>query len=53
MLIKICKISKLSFNQYLDKRYQCRRASEMWNNGYALEELEQKLIKILKTALSL
>lgn len=44
---------KTKFNQYLDKDTSVVVLPEMWNNGYALEELEQKLIKILKTALSL
>lgn len=42
---------KTKFNQYLDKDTSVVVLPEMWNNGYALEELEQKLIKILKTAL--
>ena len=41
---------KTKFNQYLDSVVVL---PEMWNNGYALEELEQKADKILKTALSL
>ena len=42
---------KTKFKQYLDKDTSVVVLPEMWNNGYALEELEQKLIKILKTVL--
>ncbi|MDU3213088.1 MAG: nitrilase-related carbon-nitrogen hydrolase [Staphylococcus epidermidis] len=39
---------KTKFNQYLDKDTSVVVLPEMWNNGYALEELEQKADKNLK-----
>ena len=39
---------KTKFKQYLDKDTSVVVLPEMWNNGYALEELEQKSDKNLK-----
>ena len=39
---------KTKFKQYLDKDTSVVVLPEMWNNGYALEELEQKADKNLK-----
>ena len=52
-MLKNMQNIKTKFKQYLDKDTSVVVSPEMWNNGYALEELKQKLIKILKTVLSL
>ena len=52
-MLKNMQNIKTKFKQYLDKDTSVVVLPEMWNNGYALEELEQKADKILKTVLSL